>query len=204
MTPEQLRDITRCSPVTADFWAPILAAAMPKYRIRSALEQAAFIAQASIESGNFSRLVEDLTYKRPERLCAVFSSRFKTIGDALPYVRSPIKLGNFIYAGKNGNGDVASGDGYRFRGRALLQHTGKANYLRIKAGLMVDVVTQPALLEEPPLAAEASAWWFTDLGGNELADEMDIDAITRKVNGPAMLAKAERAMVFSRAARILS
>ena len=91
---------------------------------------AAFLAQAMHESAGLTRLEEGLIYRTPERIMAVWPSRFPSIADAMPMVRNPRGLANRVYAGRMGNGDEASGDGWRFRGRGIFQLTGRDNYRR--------------------------------------------------------------------------
>ena len=92
-------------------------------------------------------------------------------------------IGNIIYANRNGNGDVKSGDGYKYRGRGLIQITGRGNYSALVNQLRVDIVSNPEKLTEPNLAAESAAAWWKNNGLNEIADSDDVDRITRIING---------------------
>lgn len=87
------------------------------------------------------------------------------------------------YEGRADLGNTQSGDGFRFRGRGLIQITGRTNYERAAAGLGVDVVTDPQLLEGRALAARSAAWWWATHGCNQLADGGDFVALTRRING---------------------
>lgn len=92
-------------------------------------------------------------------------------------------IANIIYASRNGNGDVQSGDGYRYRGGGLIQVTGKANYAALLDELGIDIVAQPELLSGYQLAAVSAAAWWKAHGLNEIADSNDVTRITRIING---------------------
>lgn len=171
----------------AQMFADPLSAACARFGISTPRRIAAFLAQCSVESGSFTRLHENLNYTTPERLCKVWPSKFKSIGAAVPYLRNPVKLANYVYAGRNGNGDEASGDGSRFIGRGLVQLTGRDNYHAAAQDIKTDYVAYPDLVALPDHAALTAAWFFAKNGCNELADTDKIDAVTRRVNGPAML-----------------
>ena len=105
---------------------------------------AAFLGHIAHESGSLHNLEENLNYKDPQRLNKIFGA-IKTDKEAEAYVNSPEALANKVYANRNGNGDTASGDGWRYRGRGLIQLTGKANYAAFAKDLNVDVVKDPDL-----------------------------------------------------------
>jgi predicted chitinase len=112
--------------VDAARWAPALAAGFAKFGINTNKRVAAAVGQFLSEAGSaFQELEEHLYYTHAERLHAVFPKEFPTVAAATPYVKNPEKLGDFVYANRNGNGNVASGDGYLFRGRGLIQITGR-------------------------------------------------------------------------------
>ncbi len=213
MTPEQLVEITRISLPTADFWAPLLVQAMDAAEISGSLSRAAFVAESAYESAYFSRLVENMHYRDPLRIVKIFrkfdlnQNRIIEPAElefAKGFARNPERLANFVYANRLGNGDEASGDGHRHRGRGLFQVTGRDNYKLVKQGIGRDCVGNPALLEEPELAAASAAFLWRHWNLNEPAERMDIDAVTRKIHGPGMLGKAERAMMFHRGVVILA
>jgi putative chitinase len=163
-------------------------------------EIAAFLAQCAVESAGFCRLEENLNYTSASRLCQIFPSRFKTEADALPCVRNPEKIANRVYALKIGNGDEASGDGWRYRGRGLKQLTGRSNYEQCAKALKFET---PDYLLTPEGAARSAAWfWVVNRCGKILKDS-GIDAVTRVVNGPGMLGLAERRDAFERGAKTL-
>ncbi|AVK04277.1 chitinase family protein [Pseudomonas aeruginosa] len=117
--------------------------------------------------------------------------------------RNPQAITDNAYAARNGNGDEVSGDGWRFRGRGLLQITGRANYRAAGAGLDQPLEQEPELLERPEFAALSAAWWWSKHGLNELADRGEFAAITRRING-GFNGQAERVELWERAKRVLS
>lgn len=175
-----------------------------RFEIDKPVRIAAFLAQAAHESTNFTRLEENLHYSRPERIMSVFSSTVHSIASAVPLINNPQALANKVYANRLGNGDEPSGDGWRYRGRGLFQITGRANYMAAGAALNVDLKTHPELVAEPEGAAMAAGWFWSAAGCNGLADSSSIDAITRKINGRAMLGAVERLNRFDHAMRALA
>src|SRR4029453_2056107 len=126
ITSEQLKKVVpKCRDVPG--WTAALNKAMDRFEINSIQRIAAFLAQLAHESGEFERLRESLNYSA-ERLTKVWPNRFPTVAAAEPFARNEQKLGNKVYANRLGNGDEASGDGFRYRGRGLIQLTGRANY----------------------------------------------------------------------------
>lgn len=189
-------------PTQAKLFAGPLDAACARFQIRTPQRIAGLIGQLRVESANFTRLEENLFYTTPARLRAVWPSRFGP-GKANPgaYVRNPERLANLVYAGKIGNGPEASGDGWRFRGRGLKQLTGRANYAAAARGTGRPYLDQPGLVRLPLDAALTAAWFFAHNGCLPLADAQQWDAITRRVNGPAMLQAATRRKDSARALR---
>ncbi len=179
-------------PEAARRFQPVLGPALARFEIRTPRRIAAFLAQCHVESAGFTRLEENLFYTTPARIAAVWPSRFADAAAAEPYARSPERLANRVYANRIGNGPEASGDGWRYRGRGLKQLTGRANYEAAARALDRPYADQPDLVGQPADAALTAAWFFARAGCNALADAASWDAITRRVNGPAMLAAAER------------
>ena len=179
-------------PTQARTFVDPLNEAFHAYAIESVPRMAAFIAQAAHESSAFTRLEENLFYTTPERIRAVFPSSIPSLAEAARFVRNPKALANRVYAGKNGNSNEASGDGFRYRGRGLFQLTGLSNY----SAAGVKYLANPDLVTTP-LGAALTAGWFWSAGNmNPLADTNSIDAITRKINGRAMLGANERRAAF--------
>lgn len=171
-------------------WSDALNPALQKYDISTMDRLCAFLAQTGYESSAFSRLTENLNYSTALRLTKVWPKRFSTEAMAAPYVANPQKLANFVYANRMGNGDVASGDGFRYRGRGIIQVTGRSNYQSASKELALDLVANPDLLAQPANAAMSAAWFWASHGLNALADDRtpdddleDFAEITRRING---------------------
>lgn len=185
--------------------------AAARFNITSPVRLAAFLAQVGHESGELTRLLENLNYSAPA-LASTWPARFaedpqarvKTPnGLALRLQRQPEAIANAVYGGRMGNGPAASGDGWRFRGRGLMQLTGRANYAAAGADLGLDLVAHPELLEQPEHAAMAAAWFWASRGLNDLADRGDFEGITRRING-GLTGLAERRALWERAKAVLS
>lgn len=142
-----------------------------------------FLAQIAHESQELNSLQESLYYSTPERLMAVWPSRFRTLSEAQPYARNPEKLANKVYANRMGNGDEASGDGWKYHGRGLIMLTGRRNYERCALGIAQPIDLYPDLLTDPVHAADSAGWFWNMNGINALADEGDFLAVTMKING---------------------
>jgi predicted chitinase len=180
--------------VSATTWVPALCAAFDKYDMTSNKRMAAAVGQFLVEAGAaFQETVENLNYTSAKRISAVFPHRFPTPADAVPYVGKPEALANAVYANRLGNGDEASGDGWKFRGRGLIQLTGRDEYAEFAstAGMSVDEAS--AYCETPVGAAMSGCWYLSSRGCLLLADTWQIDKITLKVNGSAMEAAEQRA-----------
>ena len=152
-----------------------------KYGLNTPLRLAHFLAQTAHESGGFRAVVENLNYSA-DSLSKVFPKYFKDV-DPADYERQPEKIANRVYGGRMGNGDEASGDGFRYRGRGLIQLTGKNNYSAMAADMGVSVEECAEYLETPEGACESAAWFWNKNGLNALADKDDVVAVTKKING---------------------
>ena len=148
--------------------APALDAAAQAHGISTPRRIRHWLAQMSVESAGFTRLEEDLTYTTPERICAVWPSRFPTIAAATPFLRNPRGLAERVYGGRGGN-DVA-GDGWRYRGRSWMDITFKRNYGRASAWCGLDLVAQPDQAADPKVASTIAAAFWEMEGLNEAAD----------------------------------
>jgi putative chitinase len=175
------------APTQARMFAAPLERACRRFEIVTPARIAGFVAQCRVESAGFTQLEESLYYRSPERLLEIFPSRIKTLAQAQTLVRNPQGLANVVYANRLGNGDEASGDGWRYRGRGLKQLTGRANYADAAQSLGRPYVQQPDLVAQPDDACLTAAWYWHTHKCNVLADSAQWDAITRVVNGPAML-----------------
>lgn len=158
-----------------------LNAAFDEFEINTPQRQAMFLAQVAHESGNFSAVSENLNYKA-ETLAKVFPKYFKD-RDPNDYAKQPEKIANLVYGSRMGNGDEDSGDGYRYRGRGLIQLTGKNNYDACGDDLDVDLTENPDYLTTPEGAVRSAAWFWDTHDLNEVADAGDILKCTKKING---------------------
>lgn len=155
--------------------------AMKKYNINTKLRIAAFVSQLAHESGSFNRVEENLNYSE-QGLRRVFGKYFRTRNPSI-YARQPEKIANVVYANRIGNSNVSSGDGWRYRGRGLIQLTGKANYIQAGKALGVDLIKNPDWLTTAEGATMSAAWFWDMRSLNELADKQHFRTITRRING---------------------
>jgi len=165
-----------------DKWLAPLEEVFAKYNMNTPERQAAFIGQCMHESGNFKTLQENLNYSA-DRMHIVWPSRFPTLDSAKPYDRNPEKIANKVYSNRMGNGNEASGEGYKYRGRGLIQLTGKDNYVNAAKALDADLVNNPELVSEPKYAALTAGWFWNKRNLNAEADAKDYTGMTRKING---------------------
>ena len=165
-------------------WVDAMNEVFPKYEINTNRRVAAFIAQCGHESGGWRAFSENLNYSA-KALDAVFGKYFVRAGrDAEDYARKPEKIANVVYANRMDNGDAASGDGWRYRGRGPIQLTGKANYSKFASDMDVDVVNNPDTVSEDKEVALMSAIWYWNSNNlNRYADSGDIKTLTKRING---------------------
>lgn len=166
-------------PTTAAEWAAPFADEIQPDMFSAGMEDMrSFLAQALHECSMLERLEENLNYSA-ERLCEVWPARFPNIAAAAPYARNPQALANKVYAGRMGN--VQPDDPWRFRGRGLLMHTGRAGYEDISRLCGLDFDVLPELLEQPHYALIAArGWWEDKIQDGFLSDQAKI---RRRVNG---------------------
>ncbi|GFM74065.1 glycoside hydrolase [Pseudomonas cichorii] len=199
ITVQQLQKILPAAGAKATVFAPALNAAMSRYQISTSLRIAAFIAQIGHESGQLSRVTENLNYSA-KGLMATWPNRFdeKT---AAEYARQPERIANVVYGARLGN--TAKGDGWKYRGRGLIQVTGLTNYEACGEALGLDLLNHPELLEQPEHAAMSAAWFWDRARLNGLADKGDFLLITKRINGGTN-GLAEREEFYVRASRVLA
>ncbi len=183
-------------------WTQPLNAAMAEFGIITGRQVAYFLAQVGHESISLTRVEENLSYSTAERVVAVFR-RFDLNGNrkiepeelahAKSFLNNPQKLANFVYAGRGGNGNDASGDGWRYRGRGPIQNTLKDGYTRMGVLLGLPLLQNPDLLLDPVNGARAAAAYWKDNGLNRWADAGDVLALSRAINlgNPRSKAKPE-------------
>ena len=184
ITPAKLKEIMpKASDENIARYVPALNEEMGADEINTPLRIAHFIAQIAHESGSFHYSAENLNYSA-KALRAVFGKYFPTDEEAEAYARQPEKIANRVYANRMGNGDEASGEGWKFRGRGLIQLTGKDNYTKCGAGTDMDLISDPDQLANDANAAVAASGWFWDSRGlNAYADKDDVETITKRING---------------------
>lgn len=177
-------------------YAPLLDEACRRHHISdNPYRLRAFLAQIGHESGDLRYTEENLNYSA-DALRRVFPKYFPDDATASRYARRPEMIANRVYAARLGNGDEESGDGWRYRGRGLIQLTGKENYIKVGAGMHglpsgVSPVGTPDIIAQPRWAVESAAWWWEAHGLNALADRLSDRArehkvfreITKRING---------------------
>ena len=179
ITQKQLLQILPNAGQSAGVFVPVLNTAMVRYQIVGQLRIAAFIAQIGHESGQFR-------YTR-ERGNDRYLSKYDT--------------GSL--AQQLGNTPEQDGDGQKYRGRGLIQITGRANYMMCGEALALDLLNQPELLEKPQHACTSAAWFWASRGLNTLADAGQFDTITRRING-GQNGAADRQALYARALKVLA
>ena len=183
-TKEQLGEIIGKNPYL-DYWYEALAQIMPVYEINTPKRVAAFIAQCAHESGGFRFLKENLNY-RAVSLKKTFPKYFPTDAIAQDYASRPNKqeaIANRVYANRMGNGDEASGDGWRYLGRGLIQLTGKNNYTLFAAAIDTPLEDIPEYLQTFEGAVQSACWFWEQNNLNKWADAGDILNMTKRING---------------------
>ncbi len=143
---------------------------------------AGFLAQLAHESGGFNAVVENLNYSAAG-LRKTFSKYFPTDELAAQYARKPEMIANRVYANRMSNGPEASGDGWKFRGRGLIQLTGRHNYTRFAEGLGITLDETIAYLETPEGAVSSAGWFWDNNDLNNYCDRDDFVGLTKRING---------------------
>lgn len=176
---EQLAELV--GPALADTWHEAIDRMLGAATANTPLRAAHMLAQVLHESAGLTAVVESLNYSA-EALLRTWPSRF-TEATARQYERKPEAIANHVYSNRMGNGPPESGDGWRYRGRGLIQLTGKAHAEAYQKASGSPVVEHPDLLAQPVDAALSAAWYWAQKGLNRLADADDVEAVTRAVNG---------------------
>ncbi|MFK7670954.1 glycoside hydrolase family 19 protein [Pseudomonas lundensis] len=175
ITPQQLLQILPNAGQVSGVFAPVLNTAMNRYQIVGAKRVAAFIAQIGHESGQLKYVKE-------------------IWGPTAAQAR---------YEGRADLGNTHSGDGSKFRGRGLIQITGRANYKACGEALGLDLIRQPELLEKPQHACMSAAWFWASRGLNTMADAGQFDKITQRING-GQNGAVDRQALYARALKVLA
>jgi len=163
-------------------WADALNQTFQRFSINTINQQAMFIGQCSHECGNFKLLKENLNYKAAT-LMKLWPKRFPSLEKANEYAGNPRKIANSVYASRMGNRDEASGDGFRFCGRGIIQLTGHSSYFHAGKALGVDFVADPDLVSTPQYAALTGGWFWSTHNLNAPADALDYTKVTKIING---------------------
>ena len=167
-----------------DQWYGPLVDILPQYAISTRLRVAGWLSQCGHESGDFKILQENLNYGA-KGLLGVFPRYFPTQALAEAYQRKPEMIANKVYGGRMGNGVESTGDGWKYRGRGLIQITGKENYTKCSMALYGDdsLLETPDLLMDIDGAIRSACWYWNSRNLNIDADNGNVLAMTKKVNG---------------------
>ena len=161
-------------------WLDPLNETFAKYDISTPKRQACFIGQCMHESGGFKILQENLNYSATA-LMRTWPSRFPDLDTADKYAHNPQMIASKVYLGRMGN--VTPEDAGKYIGRGLIQLTGKENYENCGVGIGVDLLGHPDWLATPKYAALSAGWFFNKKSINQLSDVMDIETMTKRING---------------------
>jgi len=201
ITAEQLAKIMGSSVAAMSQWVGPLNQALPLFKIDTKERLAMFLAQVGHESAHMTVTKENLNYG-VDGLLKTFPKYFKGAAVAAQYARKPQAIASRVYANRMDNGDEASGDGWKYRGRGLIQVTGKRNYTACGEALGLDLVNQPELLESCFNAVLSAGWYWDTNGLNALADARDVQGATRRING-GLHGLAERQALYAKALAVL-
>ncbi len=191
------------SVTAAKLHAPALSDAADKFGINTQRRAAAFVGQCMHETAGLTEFEENLRYTSPQRIAEIFKSRVPSVSAALPLVRNAQALANRVYAGRYGNGDEASGDGWRYRGRGGGHLTFRANYRDAGLALGRPYEAEPGLVAQPADAAMTFAWFWSNRGCNEMADAWNLRGITKAIN-PGMAGYESRVELSNKALQAMA
>ena len=198
---DQVRELLKGNSET-DEWFEAMEEILPFYEINTVNRVAGFIAQCAHESNNFRVLQENLNYSS-KALDAIFGKYFVRAGrNAKEYHRQPEKIANVIYASRMDNGDTASGDGWRFRGRGVIQLTGRHNYTKFGDSLSITAEQAIKYVKTKKGALESACWFWDTNKINRYADKQDITGMTKRING-GTIGLADRKKHYKHALEVL-
>jgi putative chitinase len=182
LTQEKLEKILGHTKEIAE-WFAALETVLPEFGIDTKERIAGFLAQCAHESADFTLIKENLNYSA-EGLNKIFKKYFPTIDDAAPYARKPEMIANKVYGNRMGNGDESSGDGFKYRGRGLIQLTGKDNYRACSTGIFGDeqLLDNPDFLLTKEGAVRSACWFWKKNNLNKWADAGDFDGLSDVIN----------------------
>lgn len=202
-TLDQLRQLIPNAAGGVNAWYDGLSDALPQYEIVTPERVAAFIAQCAHESGGFRMMEENLNYKAAT-LTKLWPKRYPP-GVAEQYAGKPQAIANKSYGGRMGNGDEASGDGWKYRGRGILQLTGKDNYRACSKFLFSDdtLLDNPDILLDAYYATHSACWFWNANKLNQFADNGDFVTMTKRING-GTIGLDDRVKHYKHALEVLS
>jgi putative chitinase len=154
----------------------------PIAELNTGMRIAHFLAQTATETGAFKSLEEDLSYSA-KAMMRVWPARFPTIASTAGLESNPKALALKVYSGRLGNGPPASGDGWNFRGRGLIQLTGRTNYAQREAETNIPLVIQPELASKPKTSIQIACLYWTSRKINTACDADDLSKVRKLVNG---------------------
>lgn len=173
----------KTKPSTLEMYVDPLNDVMDYYDIsKTPVRSASYLAQIAHESGGFNLVVENLNYSA-QGLMTVFKKYFPTLELAQQYARKPEKIANRVYANRMNNGSELSGDGWRFRGRGLIQLTGRYNYTQFADGLGISLDECVEYMETAAGAVSSSGWFWDNNNLNSYCDRGDFIGLTKRING---------------------
>ncbi len=227
ITQQQLLQILPNAGQRVGIFLPALNRAMLRFKIDTPKRQAAFLAQVGHESGQMKSLVENLNYSA-DGLANSWASRYaepdgkggylkidlkgrlrnKPNALALSLAGKPEQIANNVYASCMGNGSPVTGDGWKYRGRGLIQVTGKSNYIAAGTALQLDLLNQPELLEQADWAAMSAAHYWDARGLSALADAGAFQDIGSIINtgqpGRVPNGAEDRKALYDKALKVLA
>lgn len=199
ITLDNIIQSTGCSNKVAEVWLPYFNSILNNFEINTPKRIAAFLSQIGHESGHLEFLEENLNYSA-DGLANTWPNRYakkalnglyakNSVGRYLPsdlalkIARKPVLIASDCYANRMGNGSAESKEGWKFRGRGLIQVTGKSNYAQLTLKTGVDFISNPDLLKEPAYALISACWFWKSNNLNRFADKQDIIGLTKAING---------------------
>lgn len=174
---------------------------LDEYQINTPKRVAAFLAQCHHESGGFVWLTENLNYSAAG-LRKTFAKYFEDDATAQRYARKPDAIANRVYANRMGNGDEASGEGSLYKGRGIIQLTGKNNYFWFAASLEITPQEAAEYMQTFEGAAQSACWFWETNSLNKFADASDLRGMTRVING-GFKGMEDRELQYARASKLL-
>ena len=166
IAPAQLNVTAKAEPAPfiPDSYKDLLVKTAKKMGITAVNDLSNLLGQAQVETASWTKAAENFNYTDPTRIYKVFTSKFSSPQEAVPYIKNPVALANRALAGKNGNGNEASGDGWRFRGRGFLHITGRELYQQAGAAVHPEnpniYISHPELLSSNPDESAKAAVWY--------------------------------------------